>query len=71
MGIRPSFDDGNAPSIGRLFDFDDNIYKLIHVKFIFCVMKSSLTDFRLDNKSKKIKKKPEISPMEFNRRLPT
>lgn len=36
VGIRPSFDDGNAPSIETLlFDFDDNIYnKLIHVKFI-------------------------------------
>lgn len=36
VGIRPSFDDGNAPSIETLlFDFDDNIYnKLIHVNFI-------------------------------------
>lgn len=35
VGIRPTFDDGNAPSVETLLlDFDDNIYnKLIHVKF--------------------------------------
>ena len=36
VGIRPTFDDGNAPSVETLLlDFDDNIYnKLIHVKFV-------------------------------------
>ncbi len=36
VGIRPTFDDGNAPSVETLLiDFDDNIYsKLIHVRFV-------------------------------------
>lgn len=36
VGVRPTFDDGNSPSVETLLlDFDDNIYnKLIHVNFI-------------------------------------
>ncbi len=36
VGIRPTFDDGNFPSVETLLlDFDENIYdKLIHVQFI-------------------------------------
>ncbi len=74
VGIRPSFDDGNSPSVETLLlDFDDNIYnKLIHVNFIHFLREEKKFDRISDliEQIKKDKRKPGgSSPMEFNRRI--
>lgn len=57
VGIRPSFDDGNSPSVETLLlDFDDNIYnKLIHVNFIHFLREEKKFD-RISDLIEQIKK---------------